>query len=137
MWRSIHEFEIRDLGFNTVLLLFSNEADALKIMAQQPWSFNKYLIVLYKATNSAFVEDAKFDYASFWIQIHNLLLSRMNKTNADANGRSLGQVEQIDTSPSGECRGQYIRVWVNIDTPTYISRPICGRWRFQTTVDFP
>jgi len=83
MWRSVHEFEIRNLGFNTVLL-FSNEANALKIMAQQPWSFDKYLIVLYKPTDSAFVEDAKFDHASFWIQIHNLPFSRMNKTNSDA-----------------------------------------------------
>nr|POE56931.1 hypothetical protein CFP56_27882 [Quercus suber] len=65
IWRSIHEFEIRDLGSNIFLLLFSNEADALKIMKQQPWLFNKYLIGLYKPTDSTSVEDAQFDHASF------------------------------------------------------------------------
>jgi len=86
MWCSIQEFEIRDLSSNTILLLFSNKADALKILSQQPWSFNKYLIGLYKPTKDESVEDAKFDYASFWVQIHNLPINHMNKTNAEAIG---------------------------------------------------
>ena len=67
MWRSIQEFEICDLGSNTVLLLFSDEADTLKILAQQPWLFDKYLIGLYKPTEHELVEAATFDYATFWI----------------------------------------------------------------------
>ena len=67
MWRSIQEFEIRDLGSNTVLLLFSDEANTLKILAQQPWSFDKHLIGLYKPEKHESVEAATFDYATFWI----------------------------------------------------------------------
>ena len=67
MWRSIQEFEICDLGSNTVLLLFSDEADTLKILAQQPWLFDKYLIGLYKPTEHESMEAATFDYAKFWI----------------------------------------------------------------------
>ena len=93
MWCSIQEFEIQYLGSNTILLLFSNKADALKILSQQPWSFNKYLIGLYKPTEDESVEDAKFDYASFWVQIHNLPINHMNKTNSEAIGQSLGKVE--------------------------------------------
>ena len=33
MWRSIQDFELRDLESNTVLILFSSEADSLKILA--------------------------------------------------------------------------------------------------------
>ncbi|KAK7834206.1 hypothetical protein CFP56_024848 [Quercus suber] len=65
MWRSTQEFEIHDLGSNTVLLLFSDEADTLKILAQQPWSFDKYLIGLYKPTEHESVEATTFDYATF------------------------------------------------------------------------
>ncbi|KAK7856972.1 hypothetical protein CFP56_020437 [Quercus suber] len=33
MWHLIHDFELRDLGSNTVLILFSSEVDSLKILA--------------------------------------------------------------------------------------------------------
>ncbi|XP_050277735.1 uncharacterized protein At4g02000-like [Quercus robur] len=115
MWRSIQEFEIRDLGSNTVLLLFSDEADTLKILAQQPWSFDKYHIGLYKPMEHESVEAATFDYATFWIQLHNLPITCTNKANAKAIERTLGRVEQVDTSLSGECRGKYIRVHVTLD----------------------
>ena len=67
MWHSIQEFEIRDLGSNKVLLLFTDEADTLKILAQQPWSFDKYLTGLYKPMEHESMEAATFDYATFWI----------------------------------------------------------------------
>ena len=49
----------------------------------------------------------------------------MNKTNAEAIGRTLGRVEQVDTSPSGECQGKYIRVCVNLDIRQTLS---CGQF---------
>ena len=104
MRRSIQNFEIRDLTSNTVLILFSDEANAMKIISQGPWSFVKYLIGLYKLSESESMDDARFDTASFWIQIHNLPLSRMNRANAEVIGTSLGRVEQVDASPNGECR---------------------------------
>ena len=110
MWRSIKDFEIHDLTSNTVLILFSDEANAMKIISQGSWSFDKYLIGLYKPSESKSVDDARFDTASFWIQIHNLPLSCMNKVNMEAIGSSLGRVEQVDASLNGECRGRYIRV---------------------------
>ena len=122
MWRSIQDFELRDLDSNTVLILFSSEADSLKILSQQPWSFDKYLIGLYKPTEEESVEDAKFTFAPFWIQIHNLPFSQMNKANAEAIGRSFGKLEQVDASPTRDCRGHYIRVRVNVDISLPFSR---------------
>ena len=40
----------------------------------------------------------------------------MNKTNAEAIGQTLARVEQVDTSPNGECRGKYIKVRIKLDT---------------------
>ena len=108
MWRSIQNFEVRDLTSNTILILFSNKANTKKILSQEPWSFDKYLIGLYKLGDSESVDDAKFDTASFWVQIHNLLLSRMNRANAEIIGSSIGKVEQVDTSPTDECRDRCV-----------------------------
>ena len=120
MWRSIQDFELQDLGSNTVLILFSSEADSLKILDQQPWSFDKYLIGFYKPTAKKSVDYAKFNNASFWIQVHNLPFSQMNHANAEAIGRSLGKLKQVNASPIEECRFHYLRIRVDID----ISQPL-------------
>lgn len=71
------------------------------------------------------MDDATFDTASFWIQIHDLPLSRMNKHNAIAIGSTLGKVEQVDASPNGDCCGSYLRFRINIS----ITQPLCrGRY---------
>ena len=54
----------------------------MKIITQGPWSFDKYLIDLYKSSDDESINDATFSYTSFWIQIHNLRLQRMTKENA-------------------------------------------------------
>lgn len=74
MWRSTKDFEVRDLGFNTVLLIFEEEADTQRILAQGPWTFDKYLIGLYKPKGDESANDATFNHASFWVQFHNLPL---------------------------------------------------------------
>ena len=65
MWRSGGNFEIRELGANIVLILFDDETDVNRILLQGPWTFDKYLIGLFKPREEASVEDARFDRASF------------------------------------------------------------------------
>lgn len=103
MWCSVHIFGVHDFGANIVLILFENEADPPKILAQGPWSFNKYLIGLYKPKEEESVDDATFTKASFWIQIHDLPLWCMNQANAEDIGTTLGTHEQVDVSSTGEC----------------------------------
>ena len=65
MWRSGGNFEIRELRANTVLLLFDDETNVNRILLQGPWTFDKYLIGLFKPREEASVEAARFDRASF------------------------------------------------------------------------
>ena len=53
--------------------------------------------------------------------MHNLPLRHMNKTTAEAIGKTLGTVEQVDSSSTGECQGRYLRVRIQID----ITQPLC------------
>lgn len=90
MWRAGGAFKIRGIGDNKVPILFDDEADVNHILMQWPWPFNKYLIGLYKLGAKATVDDATFDQASFWVQIHGLQLSRIKKENAEAIVSTLG-----------------------------------------------
>ena len=67
MWRSGGNFDIRDLGNNTAMLLVDDEVDLKRILMQGPWSLDKYLIGLFHPDDAATVEDAKFDFTSFWV----------------------------------------------------------------------
>jgi len=82
----VQNFEVRDLGFNIVLIIFYHETAPMKIITQGPWSFDKYLIGLYKPSDDESVDDSTFSYTSFWIQIHNLPLRRMTKENVETIG---------------------------------------------------
>ena len=62
-------FDIRNLGNNTVMLLFDNEDDPKRILMQGPWSFDKYIVGLFHLGEAAIVEDTRFDTTSFWVQI--------------------------------------------------------------------
>lgn len=41
-------FEVQDAGDNTVLFVFMNEEDVNKVLWSNPWSFDKYLVVLHR-----------------------------------------------------------------------------------------
>ena len=110
MWRAGGSFEVRDLGDNTVLILFEDEADVVRILMQGPWSFDRYLIGLYRPGEETTVDDASFDWTSFWVQIHGLQLRSMRKENAEAIGCTLRRVECVEESGTGDCRGRCMRV---------------------------
>ena len=54
-------------------------------------------------------------HRSFWVQIHDLPIQHTNKVNAKAIGNSVGFIEQVDASPTGDCRGRCLRIRINID----------------------
>lgn len=119
MWKTEKSFDIWDLGSNMVLVLFDEEYDLDHILMRGPWSFEKYLLGLYKLEKNEAVKHARFDRASFWVQMHDLLIQHMNRENTEAIGNSVGLVEQVDTSPTGDYRGRYLRVritsiWVSL-----------------------
>ena len=105
MWRFGGSFDIRDLGNNTIMILFDDEADPKRILMQGPWSFNKYS-GLFHLGDAATVEDTRFDTASFWVQICGLQIRCMKRENAEAIGSTLGKVEYVEESAKGDCCGR-------------------------------
>jgi hypothetical protein len=46
LWRSAHGLTGRDMGSNRVMFLFTDTVDMERVLANGPWSFDKYLILL-------------------------------------------------------------------------------------------
>ena len=65
MWKTEKSFDIRDLGSNVVMILFDDEYNQDHILMRGRWSFDKYLLGLYKPRKNEAVKNAKFDRESF------------------------------------------------------------------------
>ncbi|XP_065617777.1 uncharacterized protein LOC136062543 [Quercus suber] len=72
VWRAEHNFEVNDLGENKVMFLFQSKDDMERVLLLNPWSFDKYLLILHKMVRGEAVKDIKYDRSPFWIQIHGL-----------------------------------------------------------------
>ena len=59
VWKTEKSFDIRDLGSNMVLILFNEEYNLDHILMRGPWSFDKYLLGLYKLERNKSVKNAQ------------------------------------------------------------------------------
>ena len=72
LWRSRNGFKIQKYGDHTILFTFDNKNDMDKIISNEPWSFDKHLVVMWKYEKETPVADVKFDRVSFWVQLHGI-----------------------------------------------------------------
>ena len=65
LWRSVHGFTGRDMGNNRVKFLFTDTTDMERVLANGPWSFDKYLILLKRFEDDQSFSEVVFDSCSF------------------------------------------------------------------------
>lgn len=69
---------MESLGDNKFIFYFSSDLDKRKVLANEPWSFEKSLIVSSKVFGIGYVSKQSFTHASFWVQIHSIPVMCMN-----------------------------------------------------------
>ena len=65
LWRSTNGFKIQHLGNHKVLFIFDNLADVDRILKNQPWSFDKHLIVIQRYDSDTPARELRFNKATF------------------------------------------------------------------------
>ncbi|XP_030959046.1 uncharacterized protein LOC115980996 [Quercus lobata] len=90
LWRTKHDFEIQDMEDHIMLFVFENELDANRVLLGEPWSFDKYLIVLRRYEDDSSLRNLCFDTAKFWIQVHDLPVRRLVTEVVEALCQSAG-----------------------------------------------
>ena len=120
LWRSWNGFKIKDLGNHIVLFIFDNKLDTDRILASQPWSFDKSLVAIQRYDKGTYARDLIFDRASFWVQVYDIPIQFMNKIVAEGICSGIGEVCASE-SPTME-GGDFLRVRVKIDILKPLSR---------------
>ena len=117
------------IGDHLVLFSFDYKEDVDRIIAAEPWSFDKNLMVVSRYENETEMVSSNFNTVSFWIQIHDIPLRFRNRGVAEKICVPLGTIMQTK-NPNDWDGGSFIRIRVALD----ISLPLC-RGRLITLDD--
>jgi hypothetical protein len=67
LWRAARGFKGRDMGSNGILFIFNDATDMERVLANEPWSFDKYLILLKRIEDDQSFSQVSFDSCFFWV----------------------------------------------------------------------
>lgn len=95
-------FKVSNEGKHKVLFTFDDKEDVDRILASEPWSFDKSLVVLQRYDKLSSLENLSLDKASFWVQIHNIPISYRNRSVAEDICEVIGKVDR--TTADSELR---------------------------------
>ena len=87
LWRSQNGFQIRNLGDHKLLFIFDNKPDVERILQNEPWSFDKHLMVLQCYNKDTPVDDLTFNRTSFNLGIGTRHTSEIHESKG--SGRDL------------------------------------------------
>uniref|UniRef100_A0A2N9GPD6 Uncharacterized protein n=1 Tax=Fagus sylvatica TaxID=28930 RepID=A0A2N9GPD6_FAGSY len=117
LWKTRQSFTVQDLGGNKVAFVFEDAMDLERVLMNEPWTYDKFLVVFQRVQGDEPIQDSMFSHTSFWVQIHNLPIRRRTEEAAESIGRSIGLVEKvaaIEDERGGEnCMRVRIRLEVN------------------------
>ena len=65
LWRAERGFKIQREGDHKLLFIFDNQEDVDRILANEPWSFDKSLVVLQRYDRNSLIEELNFDKQFF------------------------------------------------------------------------
>jgi hypothetical protein len=121
LWRAAHGFTARDMGNNMLVFAFEDVSDLERVLQSEPWSYDKHLVSFQRVEADTSISEMDCQWVSFWVQIHNLPVRRMNHETASALGGTLGVVEKVVESEEERGHEGCMRVRVKVD----ISKPLC------------
>ena len=103
-----------------VLFVFNNSSNVERIIENQPWSFDKHLMVLQTFEESSKLKDLVFDKALFWVQVHDIPACFISKKVAESIWETIGEVQRSPESTDDD-GGNFIQERFTVD----ITLPLC------------
>ncbi|XP_030936712.1 uncharacterized protein LOC115961968 [Quercus lobata] len=120
LWRAKKDFKVREAGDHLLLFVFELKSDAERVLANEPWTFDKHAVLLQRFDGSIPSRYLRFTKLKFWVQIHGLPMCLLDSEMAIELGETLGQVSPCENLSELVGR-EFLRVHVEID----ISKPLC------------
>lgn len=111
-WNASKEMETTQLGDNLYLFAFKNERTIQRILENQPWSFRGSLLIMDHIHGDECPTALNLHRVPFWVQIHGLQLTAMNRAIGEEVGALIGEVLDFSGDNKGDAIGSCIRVQI-------------------------
>ncbi|XP_042942844.1 uncharacterized protein At4g02000-like [Carya illinoinensis] len=122
IWRISKRAIFQEVERNVFVITFATHADKQRIMEGRPWLFDNALILLAHYDGALQPGAIKFNYETFWMQVHNLPLGYMTEEWGMQIGNSVGRTLEVDVENDGIGWGKCLRVRVEIPLCKAIAR---------------
>lgn len=120
LWQARSDFQIREAGDHILLFVFELETNAKWVLATEPWSFDKHLVIFSRYDFSIPTRNLRFTTTTFWVQIHGLSMNMLDPETAVEIGEMIGTVSRSKHS-NDMVRGDFLRVRVEVD----VTKSLC------------
>lgn len=124
IWKVEGQVSFKDLGFNKFLIEFQSIPEKTTVLLGWPWSFDRFLICLHDCDGCLAPKDFSFSQEPFWVQLHDLPFTGMNKTIGERLGVAMGDMLAVDVDAGGMAWRSFLRVKVLVD----ITKPLLRGW---------
>ena len=121
LWRAKGGLKGRDMGNNRVMFLFVNTVEMEWVIANGPWSFEKFLILLKRVDDDSSFSKVVFDSCAFWVQLHDLPPCHMSSTVCGKISSTLGMMELVEELDEGRNQGNFMQARITVD----VAQPLC------------
>jgi hypothetical protein len=109
LWRAKGGLKGRNMGNSREIFLFVNTVEMEWVIANGPWSFDKFLILLKRVDDDSSFSKVVFNSCAFWVQFHDLPPCHMSTAVCGKIGSTLGTVELVEELDEG--RGSALLSW--------------------------
>ena len=133
LWRSKKGFNIKNIGDHIILFSFESEAEVDRILALEPWCFDKHLMALSKINLESSLEECNFNNVSFWVQVYDIPLRYRNKEVAEQICETLGVIQHPNDPPVCD-GGSFIRVRVSINISFLFAVAVSSPWMMTRNI---
>lgn len=96
------------MGDHIVLFIFYNKLELDRVLASQPWSFDKHLIAIQRYELWMSARDLCFNIIQLWVQVYDIPVRFMNRVVAEDTCSGIGEVCPFEYSEMEG--GDYMRV---------------------------
>ena len=121
LWKTRQSFTVQDIGGNKVAFVFEDAMDLERVLMNEPWTYDKFLVVFQRVQGDEPIQDSMFSHRSFWVQLHNLPIRRRTEEATESIGRSIGLVEKVAASEDERGAENCMRVRIRLE----VNRPLC------------
>ncbi|KAE8796209.1 lrr receptor-like serine threonine-protein kinase fls2 [Hordeum vulgare] len=99
---------------NRFIFTFHEGCGKRKAIKDEPWMFDKDLVVVEDFDPSKRLEDYAFDNLPIWVRVYGLPLRMMNEGSAEEIGNIIGQFVDADSETDGSDVGRFMRIKIRM-----------------------